>query len=124
PTSVPPTVAPPTATPVPPTPTTPPTTNTPVSGTLSPVQSASHFTDYAGVRKSYATFPQPVSMGHLLVAVISVAGGNPYIVDHVADNLGNSWKKAVAGVNGDNTDVEIWFTNSASSGTDEVHAYI
>src|SRR6185437_6175744 len=96
PTSVPPTVAPPTATPVPPTPTTPPTTNPPSSGTLSPVQSASHFTDYAGVRKSYATFPQPVSMGHLLVAVISVAGGNPYIVDHVADNLGNSWKKAVA----------------------------
>lgn len=63
-------------------------------------------------------------MGHLLVAVISVAGGNPYIVERVADNLGNSWKKAVSGVNGDNTDVEIWYTNSASSGTDEVDASI
>jgi len=69
-------------------------------------------------------FPQPVSMGHLLVAVVSVAGGNPYIVDHVADSLGNSWKKAVSGVNGDNTDVEIWYANSSTSGTDEVDAYI
>jgi len=129
PTSVPPTAVPPTATPVPPTPTTPgsplpPTTNPPPSGTLSLVQSVSHFTDYAGVRKSYAMFPQPVSMGHLLVAVVSVAGGNPYIVDHVADSLGNSWKKAVSGVNGDNTDVEIWYANSSTSGTDEVDAYI
>jgi Cellulase (glycosyl hydrolase family 5) len=129
PTSVPPTAVPPTATPVPPVPTTPtspstPTTNPPPSGTLSHVQSASHFTDYASTRKSYAILPQPVTAGHLLVAVVSVAGGNPFIVDRVEDRLGNSWKKAVSGVNGDNTDVEIWYTNSSTSGPDEVDAYL
>jgi hypothetical protein len=88
------------------------------------VQSASQFIDYAGVHESYAKFPTSVSAGHLLVAVVSVAGGNPYIVDRVEDDLGNTWKKAVSGVNGDNTDVEIWYTNSTASGADEVDAYL
>ncbi len=128
PTSVPPTAVPPTSTPVSPAPTAPSSpstpTTTPPTGILSPVQSASHFTDYAGGHKSYGKFARSVSAGHLLVAVVSIAGGNPYVVDHVEDSLGNSWKKAVSGVNGDNTDVEIWYANAAASGPDEVGAHL
>jgi len=54
--------------------------------------------------------------------VVSVAGGNPYAVDGVSDGLGNTWKKAISGVNGDNTDVEIWYTNSMASGLEQVGA--
>ena len=44
---------------------------------------------------------------------MALAGGNPYVVDHVADELGNTWRKAIAGTNDGNTDVEIWYANSA-----------
>lgn len=112
--------APATATPVPSTP--PP--NPPPAGALALVQSASEFIDYAGVHESYAKFGAPVSAHHLLVVVVAIAGGNPYVVDHVEDDLHNTWHKAVSGVNGDDTDVEIWYANSAASGSDEVDAYL
>ena len=124
PTSVPPTSPPAspiaTSTGSPPT----PTTNPSPSDALLPVQSASQFIDYAGVNESYARFPSSVRAGHLLVAVIAIAGGNPYVVDHVEDDLGNTWIRAVSGANGDNTDVEIWYTNSIANGADEVDAYL
>ncbi|HEU5349408.1 MAG TPA: cellulase family glycosylhydrolase, partial [Ktedonobacterales bacterium] len=99
-----------------------PTATSNSSRGLSLVQSASRFIDYAGVNKSYAKFPNTVHTGHLLVALVSIAGGNPYTVAQVKDDLGNTWTKAVSGVNGDNTDVEIWYTNSAASGADQVYA--
>jgi hypothetical protein len=46
------------------------------------------------------------------------------VVDHVEDDLHNTWHKAVSGVNSDDTDVEIWYANSAASGADEVDAYL
>ena len=54
------------------------------------------------------------------MAVVAVAGGNPYVVDQVSDSLGNTWTKAVIGANGDNSDIEIWYTNSAADGGDRV----
>lgn len=125
------TVPAPTPTTVPPTPTPAPTntpsptpTPSPTGGSLALVQTGSNFIDYSGVNESYAAFPSGVSSGHLLVAIVAIAGGNPYTVDHVEDDLGNTWTKAVSGVNGDETDVEIWYTNSTSTGADEVDAYL
>jgi endoglucanase len=123
----PPPTPPPTATSASATTTTIPSTpppSPPPSGSLALVQSASEFIDYAGVNESYAKFNAPVSAQHLLVAVVAIAGGNPYVVDHIEDDLHNTWHKAVTGVNGDNTDVEIWYANSAASGADEVDAYL
>lgn len=129
------TSAPPTATAmataVPPTPTattSPPTTtpspSPPAPTSLALVQSSSQFIDYAGVNESYAKFASPVHAGNLLDVIVSLAGGNPYVVDHLEDDLGNTWHKTVSGRNGDNTDVEIWYTNSAASGADKVDAYL
>lgn len=88
------------------------------------MQSSSQFIDYAGVNESYAKFASPVHAGNLLDVIVSLAGGNPYVVDHLEDDLGNTWHKTVSGRNGDNTDVEIWYTNSAASGADKVDAYL
>lgn len=121
--TAPPTTAPsPTDTPPTPVPTTPVPTPSGSGSGLSLVQSASRFTDFAGANASYAEFTNSVQQGHLLVALVSVAGGNPYVVSSVGDSLGNVWTKAVSGANGDNTDVEIWYTNTASSGADQVTA--
>jgi hypothetical protein len=117
-----PTVTPPSPTPVPPTPTPPPGGGG--TGRLTLVQSASQFIDYAGVNESYAKFNKNVTAGHLLVVIVSIAGGNPYVVDHIEDDLGNTWRKAVSGSNGDETDVEIWYSNGTHSGPDEVDAYL
>lgn len=118
-----PTPVPPSPTPVPPTPT-PSPTPPPANGSLTLLQSASHFTDYSGVssNETGVDLPGSVRAGDLLVAVVSVAGGNPYTVGSVSDDLGNTWQRAVSGVNGDETDVEIWYTNSASSGLDGAYA--
>lgn len=109
----------PTPTPVPPTPTPVPTGNG-----LQLLQSASHFTDYSGQsgNETGVDLPGNVRGGDLLVAVVSIAGGNPYTVSTVTDDLGNTWAKAVSGVNGDETDVEIWYTNSSKSGPDGAYA--
>lgn len=119
-TSVPPT---PTATSVPPTPTVvPPTPTPPTGGSLSRVQSISQFIDYSGANPTTTDFANPIGAGHLLVAVVAVAGGNPYTVGGVTDDLGNTWHKAASGVNGDETDVEVWYAISASAGADGVYA--
>jgi hypothetical protein len=86
------------------------------------VQAASAFTDYSGVNPTGVDLTNPVTSGHLLIAVVSIAGGNPYTVQTVTDDLGNTWHRASGGVNGDNTDVEIWYTNSAFSGADGAYA--
>ena len=87
---------------------------------MSLAQAANNFTNYAANHRSSVRFSNPVQSGHLLVAVVAVAGGNPYVVDQVSDSLGNTWTKVVAGANGDNSDIEIWYTNSAADGGDRV----
>lgn len=121
---------PPTPTPTtPPTPPTPTPTSVPPTPTPAPsgnnlalVQAASAFIDYSGVNPTGVDLTKPVQAGDLLVTIVAVAGGNPYTVDHITDDLGNTWQKAISGVNGDETDVEIWYTNSATSGADGAYA--
>ena len=115
-----PTSAPGTPTPIPPTPTPTQTPNPGPTNALSLAQVANNFTNYAANHRSSVRFSDPVRGGHLLVAVVAVAGGNPYVVDQVSDSLGNTWTKAVIGANGDNSDIEIWYTNSAADGGDRV----
>jgi hypothetical protein len=88
------------------------------------VQSDTNFIDYAGVNESYAKFSHTIGAHHLLVALVGIAGGNPYTVTKVDDDLGNTWRRGVQGINGDETDTEIWWTISASAGPDEIDAYL
>lgn len=117
--TTPPTNPPSTPTPIPPVPPTP-TVNPAPSNGLTPAQASSRFINYAANRANPVRFSDPIHSGRLLVAVVGVAGGNPYVVDRVTDTLGNTWTRAVSGVNGDNSDVEIWYTNSVHAGTDGV----
>ncbi len=52
-----------------------------------------------------------------------MGGGSTYSVGSVTDSQGNIWSRAVSGVNlADNTDIEIWFANTTSSGNDTINA--
>lgn len=95
-------------------------TGTAVSSGLTLVQAKSKF--FASGGTIATPFTSNVAANHLLVAVIDYAGGNAYHVGAVTDSLGNTWTKAVAGVNGDNSDVEVWYTNSVAAGADTVSA--
>jgi len=76
--------------------------------------------NYAATHGKAIRFSDPIRNGRLLIAVVGVAGGNPYVVNSVTDTLGNTWTRAISGANGDNSDIEIWYTTSASAGADSV----
>jgi serine/threonine protein kinase len=103
--------------------------NTPIQTTTGPqpstaIQSASQFTDYSAVNPTGVDLPQPVGAAHLLVLTVAVTGGNPYVVDTVTDDLGNTWQKAVSAINADQSDMEIWYTVSTKTGADGAYAHL
>jgi hypothetical protein len=84
------------------------------------VQSRSKEFDTANRGPRSLSFAHNVTSGDLLVATIAIAGGNAISVKSVTDSLGDTWRLAASGVNGDNTLQAIYFTTGGSSGADKL----